>query len=86
MRLINESYSQLKSKFSKSNPPAHEKKQSSERFKKNLSLKKEYQNQKNIEQAMDNECRSMIENEITYIDSFYDTGLTIRETILQCID
>ena len=79
MRLINESYSQLKSKFSKSNPPAHEKKQSSERFKKNLSLKKEYQNQKNIEQAIDNECRSMIENEITYTDSFYSTGLTIRE-------
>ena len=79
LRLIDGSYSQLKLKFSKSNSPAQEKKNPSELFKKNSSLKKEYQNQKNIEQTIDYECRSMIRKEITYIDNFQSEGLSVRK-------
>ena len=79
LRLIDGSYSQLKLKFSKSNSPTQEEKKSSELFKKNTSLKKEYQNQKNIEQTIDNECRLMIRDEIRYTDYSQSYGLSVRK-------
>ena len=78
LRLIDGSYSQLKLKFSKSNSPTQEEKKSSELFKK-ISLKKEYQNQKNIEQTIDNECRLMIRDEIRYTDHSLSHGLSVRK-------